>query len=74
MFHDPFTDVSVARRPTPAEREVLDLLGLLPASGASVRLSLSDWRRVQDVAAALEQARTLSVPRPRMAIEDALTA
>ena len=26
MFHDSFTDVSVARRPTPGEREVLELL------------------------------------------------
>ncbi len=66
MFHDPHTDVSEARRPTQAQREVLDLLGVAPAA-ALVRLSLSDWRRVADVADALAQARTRPavIPRPR---------
>ncbi len=66
MFHDPYTDVSEARQPTGAQREVLDLLGLGPAS-ALVRLSLSDWRRVNDVADALAQARgrRAVIPRPR---------
>lgn len=66
MFHDPCTDVSVARQPSRAEREVLDLLGLAPSS-ALVRLSVSDWRRVDDVADAVAQARTRSavIPRPR---------
>ena len=66
MFHDPRTDVSDARHPTPAQREVLDLLGLAPAC-ALVRLSLSDWRRVDKVADALAQARTRPavIPRPR---------
>ena len=66
MFHDPCTDVSEARHPTWAQREVLDLLGLAPTS-ALVRLSLSDWRRVNNVADALAQARTRSavIPRPR---------
>ncbi|MDP9461393.1 MAG: hypothetical protein M3Q22_14485 [Actinomycetota bacterium] len=57
MFHDPYTDVSEARQPTPAQREVLELLAPSPA-GALVRLSLSDWRRVDNVADALAQART----------------
>ena len=57
MIHDPCTDVSEARHPTRAQREVLDLLALAPAT-ALVRLSLSDWRRVDDVADALAQART----------------
>src|SRR4051794_38378151 len=43
--------------PPPAQREVLDLLGLVP-TGAVTRLSLSDWRRVDSVADALAQART----------------
>lgn len=66
MFHDPCSDVSVARRPSRGQREVLDLLGLAP-SCALVRLSVSDWRRVDDVADALAQARTRSavIPRPR---------
>ena len=66
MFHDPRTDVSDARHPTPAQREVLDLLGLGPAC-ALVRLSLSDRRHVDDVAHALAQARTRPavIPRPR---------
>ncbi len=63
MFHDPHTDVSEARRPTQAQREVLDLLGVAPAA-ALVRLSLSDWRRVADVADALAQARTAKAVIP----------
>lgn len=57
MFHDPYTDVSEARCPTPAQREVLDLLDAVPAGG-SIRLSLSDWRRVDRMADALAEART----------------
>ena len=66
MFHDPCTDVSDARHPSRAQREVLDLLGLAPAA-TLVRLSLSDWRRVDDVVDALAQARTRPavIPRPR---------
>ena len=66
MFHDPCTDVSEAQHPIWAQREVLDLLGLAPTS-ALVRLSLSDWRRVDRVADALAQARTRGavIPRPR---------
>ena len=66
MFHDPCTDVSEARHPSPAQREVIDLLGLAPAA-ALVRLSVSDWRRVDRVADALAQARTRPavIPRPR---------
>jgi hypothetical protein len=66
MFHDPYTDVSEARQPTSAQREVLDLLGLAPTS-ALVRLSLSDWRRVNNVVDALTQARNqpAAIPRPR---------
>ena len=66
MFHDPYTDVSEARQPSRAQREVLDLLGLT-ATAAQVRLSLSDWRRVDNVVDALAQARTrpAALPRPR---------
>ena len=66
MFHDPCTDVSDARPPTRAQQEVLDLLGLAPAS-ALVRLSLSDWRRVDRVvdALALAHTRPAVIPRPR---------
>jgi hypothetical protein len=66
MFHDPYTDVSDARQPTWAQREVLDLLGLAPTS-ALVRLSLSDWRRVNNVVDALAQARQrpAAIPQPR---------
>ena len=65
MFHDPYIDVSEARHPTRAQREVLDLLGLAPAA-AVVRLSLSDWRRVNSVVDALAQARTrpAGIPAP----------
>jgi hypothetical protein len=67
MFHDPYTDVSEARQPTSAQREVLDLLGLSPTS-AVVRLPLSDWRRVNKVVDALTQARNrpAAIPRPRL--------
>ena len=66
MFHDPFSDVSTARHPSPAQREVIDLLDLAPAA-ALVRLSLSDWHRVDRVVDALAQARTRPavIPRPR---------
>ena len=65
MFHDPCTDVSEARHPSQAQREVIDLLGLAPAAGMA-RLSLSDWQCVDRVVEALAQARTRSavIPRP----------
>ena len=70
MFHDPYTDVSELRHPTVAQREVLDLLRLAPAA-ALVRLSLSDWRSVDNVVDALAQARTRPavIPRPRAGVE-----
>lgn len=70
MFHDPCTDVSEARQPSRAQREVIDLLGLAPAA-ALVRLSLVDWRRVDHVADALAQARSRAavIPRPRTEAE-----
>ena len=66
MFHDPYTDVSEARQPTSAQREVLELLGVTTTS-ALVRLPLSDWRRVKNVVDALAQARQrpAAIPRPR---------
>ncbi len=75
MFHDPCTDVSEARHPTWAQREVLDLLGLAPGT-ALVRLSLSDWRRVNNVADALAQARSrpAAIPRPRAGGQHGATA
>jgi hypothetical protein len=76
MIHDPHTDVSEARRPAPAELEVLDLLGLNPAHSTWIRLSLSEWRHVDDVAAALAEARTQHavIPRQRVCSEAALSA
>ena len=73
MIHDPHTDVSEARRPTPAQREVLSLLGLKPTHSTCVRLSLSDWRHVDDVAAAPQRARPAVIPRQRLGTEPALT-
>ena len=67
------------RGPAPhrAQWEVLDLLSLAPAS-ALVRLSRSDWRRVDNVADALAQARTRPalIPRPRAGAggQDGVTA
>ncbi len=76
-LRDPVTDVSEARHPTRAQREVIDLLGLAPAA-ALVRLSLLDWRRVNDVVDALAQARTRTavIPRPRAGAggQDGVTA
>ena len=70
MFHDPYTDVSEARQPTWAQREVLDMLGLT-ATSAQVRLSLSEWRRVNNVVDALAQARhrPAAIPRPRAGVD-----
>jgi hypothetical protein len=75
MFHDPCTDVSEARQPTRAQREVIELLGLAPP-GALVRLPLVDWRRVNAVVDALAQARTRPavIPRPRPGGQDGVTA
>ena len=71
MFHDPYTDVSEARQPSWRQREVLDLLGLT-ATSALVRLSLSDWRRVNNVVDALAQARNRPavIPRPGASSRD----
>ena len=57
MFHDPYTDVSEARRPTQAQREGRDLLGVPPAASL-FRLSIADWKRVNSLVDALAQART----------------
>lgn len=77
MFHDPCTDISEARHPSPAQREVIDLLDLAPAA-ALVRLPLSEWRRVDRVVDALTQARTrpAAIPRPRTGagVQDGVTA
>jgi hypothetical protein len=73
MFHDPYTDVSEARHPTGAQREVLDLLRVAPAA-AMVRLSLSDWRRVNSVVDALAQARTRTAGIPAHAQGSVLKA
>jgi hypothetical protein len=56
LVHDPATDVSDARRPSPAETEVLDLLHL-PHPRAYVRLSNEWWAIVDEVADALAIAR-----------------
>lgn len=70
MFHDPCIDVSEARQPSRAQREVIDLLGLAPAA-TLVRLSLVDWRRVDRVVDALAQARSRPavIPWPRTEAE-----
>lgn len=57
-IYDPRRDITEARRPTPAEREVIDLLALDPPHHRSVRLSVSEWERVDAVAEALNEARS----------------
>lgn len=57
-WHETADDVTEARRPTPGERQVLDLLGLDPQQRTWVRLSLGWWRRVDDVTEALRAARS----------------
>ena len=53
MIHDSAADVFDARRPTPAQAEVIDLLDLNPEHRALVRLSLLQWRQVDRLVARL---------------------
>jgi hypothetical protein len=53
VIHDSDADVLDARRPTPAQAEVIDLLDLNPGHRALVRLSLLQWRQIDRVAARL---------------------
>jgi hypothetical protein len=56
LFHDTASDVTTAHEPTPAQREVLDLLDL--GNGQRlVRLTVQEWRQVNTVAARLAEAR-----------------
>lgn len=66
LIHETADDVTEPRRPTAAEREVLDLLDLDPERRPWVRLSLADWRRVDAVAARIARA----VPAPRSSSEN----
>lgn len=56
MIHDSDEDVFEARRPTPAQAEVIDLLELNREHRPLVRLSLLQWRQIDRVAARLAQA------------------
>jgi hypothetical protein len=56
VIHDSDADVFEARRPTPAQAEVIDLLDLNPEHRPLVRLSLLTWRQVDRVAARLALA------------------
>jgi hypothetical protein len=57
LQHDSLLDVTTAREPTPAQREVLDLLGLDPDRRRLVRLTVEAWRQVEAVAGRLAEAR-----------------
>jgi hypothetical protein len=56
LFHDTASDVTTAHEPTPAQREVIDLLGL-GNGGRLVRLTVQQWRQVDAVVARLAEAR-----------------
>lgn len=56
LFHDPLDDCSYSRLVTPALAEVLNLLDV-PHTSPRVRLSVHDWRRVDNICAALTAAR-----------------
>jgi hypothetical protein len=56
VLHDSADDVSDARRPTPPQAEVIDLLGLNPEHRPLVRLSLTQWRQVDRLAARLARS------------------
>ena len=51
VIHDSDADVFDARRPTPAQAEVIDLLELNPDRRPLVRLSLRQWRQIDRLAA-----------------------
>jgi hypothetical protein len=53
VIHDTDEDVFDARRPTPAQAEVIELLDLNPGHRPLVRLSLLQWRQIDRVAARL---------------------
>jgi hypothetical protein len=56
LYHDSASDVTTAHEPTPAQREVIDLLDL--GNGHRlVRLTVQEWRQVNTVAARLAAAR-----------------
>ena len=75
MNHDPHTDVSEVRRPTRDQRKVLELLGLNAADSPWVRLSPSDWARVDGVVVALIGARQrTAVGLEQVGIDATLTA
>jgi hypothetical protein len=56
VIHESDADVFEARRPTPAQAEVIDLLDLNREHRSLVRLSLMQWRQIDRVAARLAQA------------------
>lgn len=65
MIHDQFDDVSDATVPTAAQAEVIDLLDLNPEHRELVRLSRTDQRHVDAIAARLAEARSSATPSPR---------
>ena len=56
MIHVSDEDVLDARRPTPAQAEVIELLDLNPEHRPLVRLSLLQWRQVDRIVARLARA------------------
>jgi hypothetical protein len=56
VIHVSDEDVLDARRPTPAQAEVIELLDLNPEHRPLVRLSLLQWRQVDRIAARLARA------------------
>lgn len=63
QFHDPLDDVSSRRRVTGVELEVVDLLELAPGQRPWLRLSDSQWRRVDAVVARIQAADAIPAPR-----------
>jgi hypothetical protein len=55
VIYDSAEDVFDARRPTPAQGEVIDLLELNPEHRPLVRLSLAQWRQIDRLAARLSR-------------------
>lgn len=53
LLHVRDDDVTEARRPTDAQRHVMDLLDIDPGHHPLVRLTLAEWRRVNRVTTAL---------------------
>jgi hypothetical protein len=56
VIHDSAEDVYDARRPSPAQAEIIELLDLNPQGRPLVRLSVLQWRQIDRLAARLALA------------------